>query len=160
MKKLIFLMFFSLSLIACTSEEISEENISQIENQQTLNQDIESTNRLPMFSVESDFVSVDGGGCFTINVRIYAHTGTTGKLLIASQNVQICEEDMERGLNSDENGLENEYMCPEGTLLNGDKVLPSKLEYKFCLAEFLNNPKHEAVYEEYLEKKSELLNSL
>ncbi|TQD40709.1 hypothetical protein [Haloflavibacter putidus] len=154
MKKLIFLMFFSLSLIACTSEEISEENISQIENQQTLNQDIESTNRLPMFSVESDLVSVDDD-CFILNVRIYLHNETTGKLLIANQNVEtgdVCSDS--------ENMDRNNIYCDGGTLLNGDRALPSKLKSEHCLTDFLNNPEHEGVYGQYLEKKSELLNSL
>lgn len=167
MKNLFFLLFLSFSLIACTSEEINDKNsigslnpnTSQIENQQDLHQNTQSNYRLPMFSVESDFVSVDGNGCFTINVRIYTHTSTTGTLLLINQNVQVCQEDMERGLNSDKNGLEEEYNCVGGTLLNGDKVLPSKLKNKYCLTEFLNNPEHNEVYGQYLIQKKKLLNN-
>lgn len=172
MKKLLFLTFFSLTIMACSTKEINDENSvgaakynsSQIENELSLNPDAQSNQdaRYPpstSFSVESDFVSVDGNGCFTINIRVYVDSATTGKLLILSQNVVACsdgDENMDRGSNSND----NDYICLGGELLNGDIVLPSKLEFKHCLAEFLNNPEHEEVYKQYLVKKRELLNSL
>ena len=52
------------------------------------------TERLPFLNipikVQADLVSIDGNGCFTVNIRVYV-IQDDNQLLIASGNSQICE---------------------------------------------------------------------
>ena len=104
------------------------------------------------FSVKADLVSIDGNGCFTLNVRVYLDDSSGNTLLIASGNSQICERSTPKGIPSADNSK-----C-KNELYKGDYIShPSSKDYKYCLIDCL---KSEEVYQQYQTEKYRVLSNV
>jgi hypothetical protein len=103
------------------------------------------------FNVSADLVSIDGNGCFTVNVRVYMIDNAGNSLLVASGNSQVCEG------RSASDGNKDSELCENG-LYKGDYIShPNQKGLKYCLIDCL---KEEAVYDEYQTEKHRVLSSI
>ena len=103
------------------------------------------------FSVSADLVSIDGNGCFTVNVRVYMIDGAGNSLLVASGNSQVCQ----RGSAPDSNI--DSGICENG-LYKGDYIShPNPKGFKYCLIDCL---KEQDVYDEYQIEKQRVISSI
>lgn len=104
------------------------------------------------FSVSADLVSIDGGGCFTVNIRVYMIDQSGNSLLIASGNSHVCGNRP-----ASPNSTSESTTC-EDTLFKGDYIThQNSKDFKYCLIDCL---KDERVYEKYETEKYKVLSSI
>lgn len=159
-KNLVFLMMFFTFIGFGFGENEPTNYKEDLANQEVEQENISNKIWLGFFlSVESDLV--DYGkikDCFTVNVRVYMTTISTGqKLLLASENVMVgngCPEKQTNLQNSEET------KCMEGYLPNGDYVLSTELGNSFeeCLIDLLAND--DELYHQYIVSTRNLISDL